>query len=161
MFTLKDIRSIAVQIEQNGEETYRRAAQRSTDPERKRLFTWMADEERGHAEQFAAIPADAPLTPEQAELEAMGRELLQEVVGNQTFSLQGRQLAEADDLEELIAQSIEFEQDTIDFYEFLVSFLDDPRAVEQMRRIIDQEREHVRQLEAVRAEGAPPEMGSA
>jgi rubrerythrin len=30
-----------------------------------------------------------------------------------------------------------------------------------MRRIIDQEREHVRQLEAVRAEGAPPEMGNA
>ena len=54
-----------------------------------------------------------------------------------------------------------FEQDTIDFYEFLASFLDDPRAMEQMRRIIDQEREHVRQLEAVRAEGAPPEMGSA
>jgi rubrerythrin len=91
----------------------------------------------------------------------MGRELLQDIVRSQTFSLQGRQLAEADDLEELIAQSIEFEQDTIDFYEFLASFLDDPRAVEQMRRIIDQEREHVRQLEAVRAEGAPPEMGNA
>ena len=91
----------------------------------------------------------------------MGRELLQDIVRSQTFSLKGRQLAEADDLEELIAQSIEFEQDTIDFYEFLASFLDDPRAMEQMRRIIDQEREHVRQLEAVRAEGAPPEMGSA
>ena len=26
----------------------------------------MADEERGHAEEFAAIRADAPLTPEQA-----------------------------------------------------------------------------------------------
>ena len=91
----------------------------------------------------------------------MGRELLQDIVRSQTFSLKGRQLAEADDLEELIAQSIEFEQDTIDFYEFLASFLDDPRAVEQMRRIIDQEREHVRQLEAVRAEGAPPEMGNA
>ena len=36
--------------------------------------------------------------------------------------------------------------------------LADPR---EMRRIIDQEREHVRQLEAVRAEGAPPEMGNA
>ena len=161
MFTLSDIRNIAVQIEENGEQTYRRAAERSVDPERKRLFTWMADEERGHAEEFAAIQADAPLTPEQAELEAMGRELLQDIVRSQTFSLQGRQLAEADDQEELIAQSIEFEQDTIDFYEFLASFLDDPRAVEQMRRIIDQEREHVRQLEAVRAEGAPPEMGSA
>ena len=161
MFTLSDIRNIAVQIEENGEATYRRAAERSVDPERKRLFTWMADEERGHAEEFANIRADAPLTPEQAELEAMGRELLQDIVRSQTFSLQGRQLAEADDLEELIAQSIEFEQDTIDFYEFLASFLDDPGAMEQMRRIIDQEREHVRQLEAVRAEGAPPEMGSA
>ncbi len=43
----------------------------------------------------------------------------------------------------------------------LASFLDDPGAMEQMRRIIDQEREHVRQLEAVRAEGAPPALDSA
>ena len=39
MFTLSDIRNIAVQIEENGEQTYRRAAERSVDPERKRLFT--------------------------------------------------------------------------------------------------------------------------
>ena len=149
MFTLADVRNIAVQIEQNGEATYRLAANQTTDVQLKRMLLWMAEEERHHGEQFSRIIVDKPLTAEQAELEAMGRSLLQDIVRSQTFSLQQQRLGEALNLEELFQQSLEFENDTIDFYEFLAGFLDDADAIAQMQGIIEQERGHVQQLEQV------------
>jgi rubrerythrin len=37
--------------------------------------------------------------------------------------------------------------DTILFYEFLIGFLDDQEAIEQLRKIIEEERNHIKQLE--------------
>jgi rubrerythrin len=146
MFTLADVLNIAVQIEQNGEKTYRRAS----NPELARILSWMADEEKHHGELFAAIIDNRMLTAEQEELEAMGRSLLQDIVRNQTFSLEQQRLGQVTSLEDLLLQSIEFETDTIGFYEFLSGFLDDPDAITQLKGIIEQERGHVRQLEQVR-----------
>jgi rubrerythrin len=80
----------------------------------------------------------------------MGRSLLQDIVRSQTFSLDQQLLGQATSLEELLIQSIEFETDTIGFYEFLASFLDAPEAITQLNGIIEQERGHVRQLEQMR-----------
>jgi rubrerythrin len=147
MFTLADVLNIAVQIEQNGEETYRRAAGQARDPELARIFSWMADEEKNHGVLLSAIIADRTQTTEQAELEAMGRSLLQDIVRKQTFSLEQKRLGKATNLEDLLLQSIEFETDTIGFYEFLAGFLDSPEAITQLNSIIEQESGHVRQLE--------------
>ncbi|MDD2467015.1 MAG: ferritin family protein [Desulfobulbus sp.] len=151
MFTLSDVLNIAVQIEKNGEDTYRRVASQVKDLELVQMFQWMADEEKRHGELFAAIIGDRQLSAEQAELEAMGRSLLQDIVRSQTFSLEEEQLARITSLEDLLTQSIEFENDTIDFYEFLLGFLDDPEAVKQLGSIIGQERGHVKQLEEMQA----------
>ena len=150
MFTLTDIRNIAVQIEQNGEETYRRAARQTSDPELAQMLNWLADEEKHHGTLFASIVIKKSLNAEEAELEAMGRSLLQDIVRSQTFSLEQGRLEQATSLEALFNQSIEFEADTIEFYEFLAGFLDDQEAVAQLNDIIEQEREHVRQLEQMR-----------
>lgn len=150
MFTLADVRNIAVQIEENGEASYRRAAGRAREAEMARILTWMAEEERQHAELFTAIIDERPLSTEQRELEAMGRALLQDIVRSQTFSLDEEQLDQTVDLDQLLAQSLEFEKDTIDFYEFLAGFLDDPQAISQINAIIEQERGHVKQLTQMR-----------
>jgi rubrerythrin len=92
---------------------------------------------------------------EQAELEAMGRSLLQDIVRSQTFSLEQQRLGQATSLEDLLLQSIEFETDTIGFYEFLAGFLDDPEAITLLNGIIEQERGHVRQLEQMRIKAKP------
>jgi len=149
MFTLADVRNIAVQIEQNGEETYRRAAHQVSDPQLAHILSWMADEEKQHGEVFNSIIVNKPLTGEQAELEAVGRSLLQDIVRSQTFSLEQQQLGQAMSLEEVVHQAIEFETDTIGFYEFLAGFLDDAEAIAQMQGIIEQERGHVLQLEQI------------
>ena len=155
MFTLADVRNIAVQIEQNGEETYRRAASQAGDPEIDRIFSWMADEEKHYGELFAAIIDNRTLTAEQEELETMGRSLLQDIVRSQTFSLEQQRLGQASSVDDLLLQSIEFETDTIGFYEFLAGFLDDPDAITQLKGIIEQERGHVKQFEQMRINAKP------
>jgi rubrerythrin len=161
MFTLTDIRNIAVQIEQNGEETYRRAACQARDPELAYILNWMADEEKHHGELFATIIDERTLTAEEAELEAVGRSLLQDIVRSQTFSLEQQRLGQTTRLEDLLNQSIEFENDTIEFYEFLVGFLDDVEAIAQLNGIIEQERGHVRQLEEMRIKAKSPAIPGA
>ena len=100
---------------------------------------------------FAAIIDDRTLSKEQAELEAMGRSLLEDIVRSQTFSLDEKQLVQTTNLDDLLAQSIEFEQDTIDFYQFLAGFLDELEAISQLNRIVEQEQAHVKHLQEIRS----------
>ena len=150
MFTLADVCNIAVQIEKNGEAAYRRAADQVENQDLAKTLRWLAEEERHHGELFAAIPVDKPLSTEQADLEAMGRALLQDIVRNQTFSLEQERLDRTANLEELLDQSIEFEQDTIEFYQFLAGFLDDRESIDRLNGIIKEEQNHVCLLKEIR-----------
>jgi rubrerythrin len=146
MFTLDDIREIAVQIEKNGEQAYRRAAVVAKQPEIAALFTRMADDELRHAEWFESIRSERPLSDDERELEQMGRRLLQEMVAGQTFSLGQQDLEQAGDLEESLEQSRIFEQDTVLFYEFLRGMIDDAEVKTQLAAIIAEERRHIEQI---------------
>ena len=147
MFTLSDIRHIAIQIERNGESTYRKAGEKTADAELARMLNWMADEERRHIEWFKALPTDAKTDGAHQEVEQMGRALLQEMMKSQTFSLEDDRLDKADNIISLLNQSLSFEQDTILFYEMLASFIDDANILDQLDRIIAEERTHVTQIE--------------
>jgi rubrerythrin len=147
MFTLADIRNIAIQIERNGEETYRIAGRASKDPDVARVLEWMADEELHHAQWFESIRSTRPLTQEQREMEAVGRALLQEMIKGNTFLLDRKELEDAEIVMEVIVRSKTFERDTIVFYEFLLSFLDDDESIGQLKKIIEEERSHIIKLE--------------
>ncbi len=149
MFTIGDIRNIAIQIEKNGEETYRRASKASKDPKVAEALAWMAEEEKHHADWFSSLQSSKPLTPEQQEMELVGRTLLQEMVKGNSFLLDESELQNAKSVEEVIARSKIFELDTILFYEFLIGFLDDEEAIEQLRFIIEEERNHIKQLDYI------------
>lgn len=147
MFTISDIRNIAIQIEKNGEETYRNASKAAKDPQVAELLAWMADEEKDHANWFSNLQSNKKLTTEQQEIEAMGRTLLQDIIKGNTFLLNEDELQNAVNVEEVVAKSITFELDTILFYEFLLGFLDDTDAINQLRMIIEEERNHIKQLQ--------------
>lgn len=146
MFTIGDIRDIAIQIEQNGEKAYRQASMETDDPEIAEVFSWMADEERRHAQWFAAIESDKELTEEQQALEKMGRGLLREMIADQTFSLDSTELQKVKTFKEMVHQSKSFEKDTILFYEFLKGVLDDEDACKQIDLIIAEEQNHFNRL---------------
>lgn len=149
MFTIADIRNIAIQIEKNGEETYRRAAQACDDQELSKIFTKMADDERNHARWFQAIATDRILSDAEREMEAVGRTLLQEMVKDNTFSLEGDTLHMTGNLEDLLETSQGFEQDTILFYEMLSTFVDDDETMKQLKVIIAEEQGHFEELKAM------------
>jgi len=152
MFTLTDICNIAIQIERNGEMTYRSASRKISDEQLAQMLAWMADEEARHAQWFRTLNADINLKPssEHVRIETMGSSLLQEMMKNQTFSLDDTALLAADDILGLLSQSIEFEQDTILFYEMLRSFIDDDDTIDQLNAVIAEEHGHIEQLERLR-----------
>ncbi len=149
MFTLGDIRNIAIQIEKNGEETYRKASKAAKDPQVAEMLAWMADEEKCHANWFTSLESNTPLTAEQREIERMGRTLLQDMIKDNNFLLDEDELIKAKNVAEVIAKSKNFELDTILFYEFLIEFLDDQEAIGQLRKIIKEERKHIEKLEQI------------
>lgn len=166
MFTVDDIREIAVQIEQNGEQTYRRAAHvYAGKKEVGELFARMADEEQQHAQWFSSISSVRELEDAQRELELMGRRLLKEMVADQTFSLDQQCLERSENLLETLAQSRMFEEDTILFYEFLLGIVDEDETRARIDAIIAEERRHVEQIVAMidqlKANGYPMFTGGA
>lgn len=146
MFTIADIRNIAIQIELNGEKTYRKASEECADPTMAKIFLQMAEDEKRHAKWFESIRSQKPLTEEQREMEAMGRTILQEMVGTQTFSLDQKTLDKISNVEELLQQSQGFEHDTIQFYELLSGFIEDNETMQQLGIIIQEERNHLAEL---------------
>lgn len=153
MFTVADIREIAVQIEKNGESVYRQAAESVKNTAVSEIFRWMADEEKHHAAFFSTIESAEPLSDEQLELEKMGRQLLQEMVADQTFSLEKELLLETADFEEAVSQAQLLEQDTIMFYEFLLNLVSDEAARRQLEQVIEEEKRHIRQLAEMKEAG--------
>ena len=153
MFTVTDICNIAIQIEQNGAEIYRNASKTVKDPKLAKALADLAKEEENHAEWFKSIQSDQVLSTEQKEMEAIGRSLLQDIVKNNSFSLDKKTLENANDPGELITQSIELEQDTILFYEILLDFLDNDQTIEQLKIIIKEEQNHIKKLETMKEQG--------
>lgn len=155
MFTVADIREIAIQIEKNGEAAYREAADSVKDSTVRDVFLWMAEEEKKHARWFASFKSNEALTEEQLELEKMGRQLLQEMVADQTFSLEKEMLVNSSDFDDALAQAQTFERDTAMFYEFLLNLVSDEQVKKQLEVIILEEKRHIEQLGEMR--GAGPE----
>lgn len=147
MFTIGDISNIAVQIERNGEEAYRKASKAAGDAHVAEILNWMADEEKRHAKWFSQLKSSKPLSPEQQELEKMGRTLLQDMIKGNNFLLDEDALQNAESVGEVIEKSKELESETILFYEFLTGFLEDQEAIQQLEVIIAEERNHIKQLE--------------
>ena len=153
MFTIADIRDIAIQIEENGEKAYRKASRDVNDPEISEIFSWMADEEKRHGQWFASIQSDKELTPDQQKLEEMGRGLLKEMIADQTFSMENKELLKVKTFQEMVTQSKSFEKDTILFYQFLKGVLEDEEACRQIDLIIAEEQNHFDKLAEMEAAG--------
>lgn len=148
MFSLKDIIDIAVQIEHNGARVYRNAAGKIEDPSLRDLLQWLADEEIKHVEWFEALKAIVPSTGNYPEQEKMGRKLLKDAVGAQSFTLEDADFSRMEKIEDLIRLAIEFETDTVLFYKMLQPFMKDRETLNQLHAVIQEEERHAKRLRA-------------
>ncbi|MBN1848695.1 MAG: ferritin family protein [Deltaproteobacteria bacterium] len=146
MFTFREIIDLAIRIEQNGEKTYRKAQNEVLNPLLTPTLKRLADDEKEHIKWFEEFRDRVGGQAVQSGLEEMGKSLLQGVLGDQAFSIQEADFSKIDDLQTLLELSLEFEKDTILFYEMLSAFVTDQNTIKQLEIIIQEEKNHVRIL---------------
>ena len=152
MFTLKDIVAVAVQIEHNGEEIYRSATRKNASGALSELLSWIADEEARHGEWFEELGRTTENIQVEGAMEKMGRIMLRSSVEEQSFSLEEADLSRAEEADQLLSMSIEFEKDTVAFYQMMRAFLQDAKAIDALDRIVKEEERHIERLEEMRQE---------
>lgn len=147
MFLINDIVELAIQIEQNAEKVYRNAQNKITNPSLAALLKWLADEEVEHAKWFSDLRKKISTPIKDPKVEEMGKALLSDVLGSQSFSLEDAKFTKIRQLEELLSLAIEFEKDKVMFYNLLRSFIEDKATLDFLDSIIREENEHIRRLQ--------------
>ena len=146
LFSFSEVLDMAIQLEENGEQVYRAALDHIDDAGLKQLLEWMAEEERHHAKWFTDLKETVGILDDNESLKEMNEALVRDYLGDQTFSLKEVDFRLVKDPNELIRIFIEFEKDTILFYDILISFVPDESTKEKIRQIIAEEEAHVEKL---------------
>ena len=71
---------------------------------------------------------------------------MQGILGEESFSLKEADLKNLGGIENLINLAIEFERDTVLFFEMFESFLEDRESLEHLNKIIEEEKRHIQVL---------------
>lgn len=150
MFSAREVLDIAIQIERNGEKIYRDAVAVVSDESLCSTLKWMAEEERSHAGWFAELKDG--LQEENGRnlmAEAFGRELFDDVLKNRSFSLEEVDFSQIEHRQQLLETFIEFEKDSVLFYQVLQPFVRDAETSQKLEMIISEERRHIEMLQSL------------
>jgi rubrerythrin len=148
MFTLAEVYELGIRIERNGEKFYRDALKQAWNRPIAEMLSRLAEEEVKHVDFFVKRMDALRQKRENPFLDEMGTSMLKDILGNQTFSLKDTDVSKIKNVEELVALAIEFEKDTILFYEMIGSFMTEEEARRELEEIIKEEQRHVRLFES-------------
>jgi rubrerythrin len=148
MFSLAEVYDLGIRIEKNGEKFYRDALNQAWSKPIADMLKLLADEEAKHVDFFVRRMDALKQKRENPLLDEMGASMLKDILGNQTFSLKDTDVSKFRSVEELVGVAIEFEKDTILFYEMIGSFMTGEDARGELREIIKEEERHVRLFES-------------
>jgi rubrerythrin len=146
MFSIQEILDLAIRLENNGESVYRQAVDEISEPELVSLLQWMADEEVKHARWFAELKQKLKTHSANLFMAEMSREVFADFLEEKSFSHQDVDFSKIDRVGDLVAVFIEFERDTILFYETLKPFIEDTDTLSHLDKIIAEENEHIEEL---------------
>ena len=146
MFSIQEILDLAIRLENNGESVYRHAVDEVSEPELVSLLRWMADEELQHARWFSELKRKFKSHSVELFMAEMSREVFTDFLGEKSFSHQDVDFSKIDRVSDLVAVFIEFEKDTILFYETLKPFIEDNDTLNNLEEIIAEENKHIAQL---------------
>jgi rubrerythrin len=156
MFSIYEIVDLAVRIEENGEHFYRNLSKDVMNPALEPLFRWLADAEVQHREWFMNLKAKLRPKRDRGQLEAIGGSILQEILGARTFSLEDADFSKVDNVKDLIHIALEFEKDTILFFEIIQGLADDQETSTGLGRIIGEENNHIKMLQELQDKNSSP-----
>jgi rubrerythrin len=155
MFTLNEIIDLAIRIERNGKNIYRKAQDEVSDAALSSMLQRLADDEGEHEEWFSRLKEKIGTEAQDPQFEEMGRAILKSVLGDKAFSMSDADFRRIENVRSLLELSIEFEKDTIVFYEMISSFIEDSGVLRGLDKIIEEENRHVKQLEDLAERGEP------
>jgi rubrerythrin len=154
MFNAREILDLAIQLEGNGEAVYRKAAEQSANPDIRELLLWMAEEEVKHARWFSELKQELESGSINPFMEEMSRSVFGGLLGDKSFSHREVDFSKVDSIDALLAVFIEFEKDTVLFYETLIPFIEDNKALGYVTKIIAEENNHIKKLHELLSEKA-------
>ena len=147
MFSTHEILDLAIQLEKNGESVYRNAVDKVAKPELVSLLIWMADEEARHMNWFSELKNNFETHSINPFMEEMSRQVFGGILGEKSFSHRDVDFSKVERLDDLIGIFIEFEKDTVLFYETLIPFIEDNDTLENLAKIIAEENNHIEKLQ--------------
>ena len=147
MFTTEDLIDIAIQIDKNAENIYRKALQQTKNEELRSILQWLVEQEAQHVNWFSALRRKVKKQEGDQKIAEVGREILLETIGGLSFSLADAKVTEIQRDMELMRVTIEFEKDKVQFFKMLRPFVEDSEAKQYLEKIIAEEIKHVRQLQ--------------
>lgn len=153
MFTQNDLFDIAVRMEENGKAVYCRAMENTTESTLLELLQWMADEEGLHSQWFANQKQLLPKGKD--DLEVVVPDIIQEMMGENSLSLDEVDFGMIKDPVQLLKTFVMFENDTILFYEFLDTFIESETVRQGLKQIVAEETAHVEKLNLMIASFTP------
>ena len=149
MFEIIEIIDLALQIEKNGERLYRNALKRVTNPAVYTLLQKLADEELDHVEWFSNLRQKIKSPTDNPELVETGKAILNSILGDQSFSLKDVDFSKIDRVDDLMKLAMEFEKDTILFYELIRPLIENTEELEHLDKIIAEENQHIQHFQEI------------
>ena len=146
MFTVKELIDIAIRLERNAEDYYRQAMKEVSDPSIESLLIYLANQEAKHIHWFENLERRVKTSPGEGGMLELGATLLETLIGDQKFSLEEVDPSQIDRVESLIELAIEFEKDSIIFYEMLGAIIDNRDDLGVLEEIINEENHHIQVL---------------
>ncbi len=143
MFLIHEILDLAIRLEKNGESVYRNAVDKVSKPDLISLLVWMADEEVKHARWFSDLKQKLETDSINPFMEEIGREIFGDMLGEKSFSHREVDFSKVERADDLIAIFIQFEKDTVLFYETLKPFIEDNDTLNHLEKIIAEENNHI------------------
>jgi rubrerythrin len=147
-----EILGYAVRIERQGEQFYRQWADNTEDQHQKKLFNFLADEEKNHEKTFMRLLEELKAagfkpqgTVDKAYLEHL------EMYAREFFQPEplAREMKEVTDISSALQFALQQEAFSVLFYTDLKGYV--PREhVELMQQVIEEEQKHIDKLEALR-----------
>lgn len=147
MFSIHEVIDIAVQLEKNGEKIYQNARDLTDNISLIGLLEWIIEEEQNHVEWLAELKNDIELIDDHKLIAEISQTLVSDYVGEQAFSLQDVDFSQIENTQDLIQIFIDFEKDTIVFYEMLRSFVIDKKTIKIIDQIIGEEQNHIEKFQ--------------
>lgn len=153
MFEPSEVFQLAVRIEENGERFYRQMSEKFGDPELKKLFVFLADEEIGHRKIYEKILSSIELQKPRESFPGEYFAYLRSYADNIIFSQKeyDKKIGEISDARAAIDFAIGAELSSILYYQEIKKIVPENR-YEKIEQIIDEERKHFVQLSNLKSE---------